>query len=420
MGSAFDVVIAGGGPGGSICSAQLAKRGVSVLVLEKAHHPRFHLGESLLPQSMPVLKQVGVFDEVASRFIVKRGANFHESGTLKQSRYDFAEAFDRSTTFAFEVPRDEFDEILARHAQTCGADVREGWTVTKFNLDEATNGGFAYVEATDPSGKSHTFETKLAIDATGRDSLIAHATRSTEKVPELDKTAIFSHWNDAWRDEGDRAGDIQIVVFGQAEETGWFWSIPFKDGRTSIGAVVASGWIKKRKVPGAPIQNLYDQAIAESPAMQRIVSGAKQSMPAAAAADFSFRVRDLAGPGWLVIGDAGGFIDPLFSTGAHLAMYGGFHAANTIADALSRGALKQGDFVAWAALVRKGAELFLGSVQAFYRGSLTPYLFADDQHPFLRRAITSMLAGDVFTGDERWAREMRARFPATTTLDASA
>lgn len=415
----FDVVIAGGGPGGSICAAQLAKRGVSVLVLEKAHHPRFHLGESLLPQSMPVLKQVGVFDEVAARFIVKRGANFHESGTLKQSRYDFSEAFDRSTTFAFEVPRDEFDELLARHAQKCGADFREGWTVTKFVLDEAANGGPSFVEATDPSGKSHTFETKIAIDATGRDSLIAHAQRSTEKVPELDKTAIFSHWNNAWRDEGDRAGDIQIVVFGEAEETGWFWSIPFKDGRTSVGAVVASGWIKKRKVPGAPVQDLYDRAIAESPAMQRIVSGARQLMPATATADFSFRVRDLAGPGWLVVGDAGGFIDPLFSTGAHLAMYGGFHAANAIADGLAKGALKQADFDAWSKLVRKGAELFLGSVQAFYRGSLTPYLFADDQHPFLRRAITSMLAGDVFTGDERWAREMRARFPATT-VNASA
>jgi flavin-dependent dehydrogenase len=426
MNSTFDVVIAGGGPGGSICASQLAKRGVRVLVLEKAHHPRFHLGESLLPQSMPVLKQIGVFEEVSSRFMVKRGANFHESGTLKQSRYDFSEAFDRSTTFAFEVPRDEFDELLARHAQKCGTDFREGWTVTKFILDEAANGGPSYVEARDPEGVIHTFETKIAIDATGRDSLIAHAQRSTEKVPELDKTALFSHWRGAWRDEGDRAGDIQIVVFGEAEETGWFWSIPFKDGRipfkdgrTSIGAVVASGWIKKRKVPGAPIQDLYDRAIAESPAMQRIVSGAEQLMPASATADFSFRVRDLAGPGWLVIGDAGGFIDPLFSTGAHLAMYGGFHAANIIADGLARGALKQEDFVTWSALVRKGAELFLGSVQAFYRGSLTPYLFADDQHPFLRRAITSMLAGDVFTGDERWAREMRARFPATVAAPSA-
>jgi flavin-dependent dehydrogenase len=415
----FDVVVAGGGPGGSICAAQLAKRGVSVLVLEKTHHPRFHLGESLLPQSMPVLKQVGVFDDVAARFIVKRGANFHESGTLKQSRYDFSEAFDRSTTFAFEVPRDEFDELLARHAQKCGADFREGWAVTKFDSSEAEKGGPSFVTATDPDGKTHTFETKIAIDATGRDALIAHATRATEKVPELDKTAIFSHWRDAWRDEGERAGDIQIVVFGQAEETGWFWSIPFKDGRTSIGAVVASGWLKKRKKPGEPVQALYDRAIAESPATQRIVSGAKQLVPAAAAADYSFRVRDLVGPGWLVVGDAGGFIDPLFSTGAHLAMYGGFHAANIIADKIATGGAKPADFAQWSALVRKGAELFLGSVQAFYRGSLTPYLFADDQHPFLRRAITSMLAGDVFTGDERWAREMRARFPATT-LNASA
>ena len=130
-------------------------------------------------------------------------------------------------------------------------------------------------------------------------------------------------------------------------------------------------------------------------------------------ADFSYRVRDLAGPGWIAVGDAGGFIDPLFSTGAHLAMYGGFHAANKIADVLATGRNpRPEDFTEWSALMRKGAELFLGSVQAFYRGSLTPYLFADDQHPFLRRAITSMLAGDVFTGHDRWVREMQTRFPA--------
>ena len=409
----LDAVIAGGGPGGSICAAQLAKRGMSALVLEKAHHPRFHLGESLLPQSMPVLKSVGIFDEVASRFIVKRGANFHESGTLKQSRYDFAEAFDKSTTFAFEVPRDEFDDILFRHAQKCGADMREGWKVTAFDCSAAEKDGPVLVKATDESGGAHVFEAKIAIDATGRDAMTAHEKRATSKVPELDKTAVFSMWQNAWRDEGDRAGDIQIVVFGTGDETGWFWSIPFKDGRTSIGAVLASAWIKRRKNAATSIPDLYALAISESPALQRIVDGATQMMPARAMADFSYRVRDLAGPGWIVVGDAGGFIDPLFSTGAHLAMYGGFHAANKIADVLATSRnTRPEDFAEWSALMRKGAELFLGCVQSFYRGSLTPYLFADNQHPFLRHAITSMLAGDVFTGHDRWVKEMQTRFPA--------
>lgn len=409
----FDAVIAGGGPGGSICAAQLAKRGVSALVLEKAHHPRFHLGESLLPQSMPVLKNVGIFDDVASRFIVKRGANFHESGTLKQSRYDFAEAFDKSTTFAFEVPRDEFDDMLFRHAQKCGADVREGFKVTGFDCSAAEKDGPVLVKATDESGTAHVFETKIAIDATGRDAMTAHEKRATTRVPELDKTAVFSMWQNAWRDAGDRAGDIQIVVFGTGDETGWFWSIPFKDGRTSIGAVLASAWIKRRKSAATNIPDLYALAISESPALQRIVDGATQMMPARAMADFSYSVRDLAGPGWIVVGDAGGFIDPLFSTGAHLAMYGGFHAANKIADVHATGrSTRPEDFAEWSVLMRKGAELFLGCVQSFYRGSLTPYLFADNQHPFLRHAITSMLAGDVFTGHDRWVREMQTRFPA--------
>ena len=410
----FDAVVAGGGPGGSIFAAQLARRGRSVLVLEKAHHPRFHLGESLLPQSMPVLKDVGIFDAIAARFMVKRGANFHESGTLKQSRYDFSEAFDKSTTFAFQVPRDEFDEMLFRHAGACGADVREGWKVTKIDPSAAANGGPTLVHAKDEAGAEHTFECTLAVDATGRDAITAHEKRSTTKVPELDKTAVFSMWRNAWRDTEHREGDIQIVVFGEGDETGWFWSIPFKDGRTSIGAVLSSAWLKRRRGKTvATIPELYALAIAESPALQRIVEGATQLVEARAMADFSYRVGDLVGPGWITIGDAGGFIDPLFSTGAHLAMYGGFHAANTLADALGeRGTVTPEDFTAWSALMRKGAELFLGSVQAFYRGTLTPYLFSDAQHPFLRHAITSMLAGDVFTGHDRWVKEMRTRFPA--------
>ncbi|MEO8797608.1 MAG: NAD(P)/FAD-dependent oxidoreductase [Polyangiaceae bacterium] len=409
----FDAVIAGGGPGGSIFAAQLARRGRSALVLEKVHHPRFHLGESLLPQSMPILKKVGIYDAVASRFMMKRGATFHESGTLKQVRYDFGEAFDKSTTFAFQVPRDEFDQMLFEHARTCGADVREGWKVTKIDGSATATGGASIVTAKDEAGTEHTFECALAVDATGRDAMMAHVKHGTTRVPELDKTAVFSMWDNAWRDTDDREGDIQIIVFGEGDETGWFWSIPFKDGRTSVGAVLSSAWLKRRRMTASTVPELYALAIAESPAMQRIVDGATQLMEAQAMADFSYRVRDLFGPGWIAVGDAGGFIDPLFSTGAHLAMYGGLHAADTLADALSeRGTVTPEDFTAWSALMRSGAELFLGSVQAFYRGTLTPYLFSDAQHPFLRHAITSMLAGDVFTGHDRWMKEMRARFPA--------
>ena len=402
--AAYDVVIAGGGPGGSICAARLADHGRRVLVVEKERFPRFHLGESLLPQSMPVLGELGLMEQMHERFIVKRGACFHDCDG-KRMRYDFAEAFDKSVKYAFQVPRDEFDEMLLRRAERAGAEVREGWTVVRVVHDEA--GRAVGVEAKDPEGKPTTIAARFVVDATGRDALFAHATRTTTRVPQLDKTALYSHFTGAWRDEGERAGDIQIIIF----PAGWFWFIPFKDGRTSVGVVVSSEWMRTRK-PGESVDDLYKRAISESPVVTKVLAEAKQLFPAGAAADFSFRVRELAGEGWITVGDAGGFIDPLFSTGAHLAMYGGMRAADILHAGLDDGDLSPARFASWSSTMRRGGELFLGSVQAFYGGTLHDYLFTHNQHPFLRHAITSMLAGDVFSSDARWTREMASRFPA--------
>lgn len=398
-----EVIIAGGGPGGSVFAARLAQRGVPTLVLEKTKFPRFHLGESLLPQSVPVLRKLGLMPELEKRFLIKRGARFHDIKTERTARYDFAEAFDKSTTYAFQVPRDEFDEILLRHARSLGAEVREEWSVTRIRFE---NGRAIGVEARDPAGTVHQLDAKFVIDATGRSALQAHAERSITKVPHLDKTALFSQFRNAWRDTGDCEGDIQIILFGG----GWFWSIPFKDGRTSFGGIASSEWMKTR-APGETVDDLLKRAISECPAATRILAGAEQIVPAEATADFSYRVRDLGGPGWLAVGDSGGFIDPLFSTGAHLAMHGAFHAADLVADALAANDTSGDTFAPWQATMRRGAELFIGSVQAFYLGTLTEYIFAEKQHPFLRHAITSMLAGDVFHEDERWSRELRTRFP---------
>ena len=165
---------------------------------------------------------------------------------------------------------------------------------------------------------------------------------------------------------------------------------------------------------GESVAALYARAIAESKVVTRMVTGAEQLWPARAAADFTFRVKDVAGDGWLAVGDSGGFIDPLFSTGAHIAMDGAVHAASAIGAALDAGDVGASRFAAWAKHVDVGASLFLEMVQAFYAGALPPLLFADRVHPFLRRAITSMLSGNVYDEEARWVREVRARFTAET------
>jgi flavin-dependent dehydrogenase len=402
-----DVAVIGGGPAGSVCAARLAQHGRRVVVLERDHHPRFHLGESLLPCSMRVLDTIGVLDEAKARFLPKRGARFVASDDdARAVRYAFAEAFHATWDHAFQVPRDEFDEMLFRRAGASGAEVREGWDVTRVVFEGARARA---VEARGPGGTVETIEACVVVDASGRDAMMARAAGTTERIAHLDRTALFTQVRGAWRDDGEREGDIQIVVM-MGDEHGWFWLIPFADGRTSVGVVVSAPWVRARRELGRP-EALFDAAVAQSSTVTRMLRGTSRLFPPRAAADFSFRVRSLKGPGWLSAGDATGFIDPLFSTGVHLALHSGLGAADAIHASLDEGDVPPERFEAWEHELKVGAELYVGAVQAFYEGDLTAQLFAEPQHPFLRRAIASMLSGDVFA-DAPWARGMRTRYPA--------
>ena len=267
------------------------------------------------------------------------------------------------------------------------------------------------VEARGDDGSLHSISARVVVDASGRDAILARATRSVERIAHLDRTALFTQVRGAWRDVGEREGDIQIVVFGQGDERGWFWLIPFRDGRTSVGAVVSSAWVRARQSLGAA-EALFAAAVDEAPTVAAMLEGAERLFVPGATADFSFRVGARHGDGWVAIGDSAGFIDPLFSTGAHLAMRGALHGADAIDAALAEGDVTAEHHEPWERELHAGAELFIGAVQAFYGGDLVSYLFADPQHPFLRRAITTMLSGDVFASDALWVREMRTRFPA--------
>jgi len=411
-----DVVIIGGGPGGSVAAARLAQHGVKALVFEKERFPRFHLGESLLPHSLLVLQEIGALEKVEATFLRKYGARFHDDVHGRKERFTFATAWKGEHDFAFQVPRDAFDQLLLAHARSLGADVREEHTVHRIVFEDGRAVG---VEASAKDGAKTFFPARIVIDASGRDALRAHDTGTTQKIDGLDQTALFAHYENVPREAADLAGDIDIVLFPNKDSArpNWFWFIPFKDGRTSVGAVVSRAFI--RDAPSDPT-TMLERAIAASPTATSFLASAKRVWPSArAAADFSYRVGTHSGPGWIAVGDASGFIDPLFSTGAHIAMVGAKNAADLIAATLKDPSGWDEGRAAWEKNMRAGAETFILAVQGFYKGPLVDLLFMPDKHTAIRRSITSLLAGDVFH-DAVWLRDVRLRLASLTSASPSA
>jgi flavin-dependent dehydrogenase len=243
------------------------------------------------------------------------------------------------------------------------------------------------------------------VDATGRDAAMARVRGGTKRVPGLENTAFYTQYRGAYRAEGERKGDIIIPLV----DGGWFWFIPFKDGRTSVGAVMQKRWTKNYAGESPPA--LFARALSMSTALQKLVDGAEQIFPPGAVADFTFLSREMAGRSWLAVGDSAGFIDPLFSSGAHVAMIGAHRGADTLHALLDGETFGADDVAPYAKTMKRGTQLFIGMVQSFYGGVLIPYLFAENKREYLTRAITSMLAGDVFE-EARWSNDILTRFPA--------
>lgn len=406
----FDVVIVGGGPGGSTLASCLAKRGRRALILERERFPRFHIGESLLPRSREVFQKIGVDADLDARFLRKYGARFLCSDTRRASTYTFADAYECISEFAYQVPRAEFDHLLLKRAAALGAEVREEWEVTEI-LFEGSRAVGVRARPTSDASPSASIEIRapMVVDATGRDTLLASRARRKATIAKLDKTALFTHYKGAFRQDGIEEGNIQIVVF----KHGWFWFIPFRGEVTSVGSVVSASWIKQRK-KGEPLEELFDRTVDESSFAREFLANATRLRPVGALADFSYRIDQLAGDGWLFVGDAGGFLDPLFSTGAHLAIQGADLAADAIEQAFVSGDFSRQAFARYEASVRYAVDLFLGVVQAFYAGRFREVLFEPNQRVPMRRLITSILSGDVFHQERKppWARMVQELYPA--------
>ncbi len=383
----YEAIIAGGGPAGSTTASYLRLRGRHVLVLEREQFPRFHLGESMLPWSNDVYKELGIFDEIDRRYIHKPGARFihEESGT--QFTYYFDTAIEAGRPYAYQVPRADFDELLLRNSQRLGAEVRERHEVRKvtFLSDRVS------VRVRDPEGVEYTVEAELFVDATGRDTFLANEYQLKEPDQEITtNVACFTHFENCVRQTGTDEGNFSLIMF----EGGWWWFIPFRGNVTSVGVVFEKEYTLARR-GRSPIE-LFEGAIAEQREIKKLLAGATRIREIGTTGNWSYRSRLYYGDRYLLVGDAAAFIDPLFSTGVLMALMGGKFAAQAIDEALAARDLSAPRFADYQRKALSGADLFKKLVHEFYGENLRRLLLASDENPALCAAITSMLAGDVY------------------------
>jgi flavin-dependent dehydrogenase len=317
-----DVLVIGGGPAGSTIATLLARQGRQVVLLEKDHHPRFHIGESLLPGNVDLFDQLGVRAQVEKIGMPKFGIEFVLPDLDNRSYVDFSEGWDPSKSSAWQVRRSELDELLFRNAAKQGALTIEGAKVRKVDFDD--NG--ASVQATLDDGARRGWRARFVVDASGRDTVLA----TKFKSPDHNSTALFGHFRKARRLEGTREGNISICWF----EHGWFWFIPLADGTTSVGAVCWSYYLKARD---KPLKDYFFDTIAMCPELHdRLKDATLVDDAVHATGNFSYSSTHATGDRYLMVGDAFTFIDPMFSSGVFLAMKSAFDGADVVATALDR------------------------------------------------------------------------------------
>mgnify|MGYP000181250271 CR=1 FL=1 len=383
--SRCDVAVIGGGPAGATIAALLAERGRDVVMIEKSRHPRFHIGESLLPHNLPLLDRLGVGDEVRRIGLTKFGVEFVSPWHDKPVMFEFADAWDRNFPSAYQVHRSAFDEILFRNAVRRGAHALENTRVTAVEFDDEG----AEVTFRGGDGADRMLRTRFVVDASGRDTFLASRFGIKQKNPRHNSAAIYAHFTGAERLSGKAEGNITVFWF----EHGWFWFIPLSDGATSIGAVCWPYYMKSRS--NSPEAFLFD-TIALCPALQQRLRNAKLASPVSATGNYSYRAERNSGHCHLLLGDAFEFIDPVFSSGVYMAMHSAFVGADVVDTCLSRPREADVALQAFDRSIRHGPKAFSWFIYRVTTPALRD-LFMNPRNYFrMQEALLSILAGDIF------------------------
>ena len=409
-----DVVVIGGGPSGATVATLIAKAGFRVQLLEREHFPRYHIGESLIPETFWVLDRLGMLPKLqGSRFVEKHSVQFvTEQGKLSEPFY-FGDYKPHESSQTWQVTRAEFDQMMLDNAREHGVDVQEGVRV----LEVLFEGGRAVgVRAIDEAGVEREIRSTVVVDAAGQSCLIQDRLGLREWDPVLKKAAIWTYWKGAKRDTGRDEG--ATLVMQTKGKVGWFWFIPLQDDIVSVGVVAPFDYLFKGR-DSKELETIYFEEVDRCLGLQPRIAHAGRVAPFSAAKEYSYRSRQVAGDGWVLVGDAFGFLDPLYSSGILLALISGAQAADAIVAGLAAGNTSAAQLGTWGPGYIAGMDRMRKLVCQFYDG-LNFGKFVRE-HPDRKGLITDVLIGDLFKPDidalwplmdDMQAAEMAAKEPA--------
>ncbi len=390
-----DVIVIGGGPAGSTTSTLLAQHGHRVQLFERERFPRFHIGESLIPETYWVLQRLNMLPKMqASPFVKKHSVQFVNAVGRESAPFYFWDNKPHECSQTWQVVRSEFDKMMLDNAREHGVDAQEGVRVLEvlFDGDRAVG-----VKIRDQQNNDREVLANVVVDASGQGAMLQNKLKLRLWDPVLNKGAIWTYWEGAYRDTGRDEG--ATLVLQTSDRQGWFWYIPLHNNIVSVGVVAPFDYLFKGRESH---EKTYEDEIERSPAVKRRVANARRVTGYFVTKDYSYRSKQAAGDGWVLVGDAFGFLDPLYSSGVLLALKSGQLAADAIAEGLAKGDTSGAQLGKWGPAFNLGVDRMRRLVCEYYAG----FSFGEfvRNYPDLRNTVTDLLIGDLFTDrvDKVW------------------